>query len=108
MPHPKESAPGVRVVGLRTQSHGDTIEELKLTHENMNEVFELMRGAVMAEVTDANGHTRTVVCREVAGAKSILLLEPLNDRATAETLTLRSFASRYKRVVVSHNTKSQG
>lgn len=95
---------GFKVRGLRTQTHGEHIEQLSVTLENMKDVFSKMRSAVMAEVKDTNGDSRTVVCREVGSEKMILLLEPLNDRATAETMSLRSFATRYKQVTVSYDS----
>ncbi len=105
MSHSKPTGTGgAKLIGARQQSHGDTIEELSLSLDNMNEVFVKMRDAVMAEVKDANGHTRIVLCRETPNAKSVLLLEPLNERATAEALTLKSFATRYSQVTVSYNT----
>ncbi len=100
---------GFKVRGLRTQTHGAHIEQLSVTAENMKAVFSKMRSAVMAEVKDANGESRTVLCREVGSEKTVLLLEPLNDRATAETMSLRSFAARYRHVTVSYDSppKSQ-
>ncbi len=94
---------GFKVVGLREQAHGAVVEQLAVTRENIDEVFVKMRSAVLAEVDDGQGHARTVVCREVGSRRMILLLEPLNARATAETLTLDTFVTRYSRVVVSFN-----
>ncbi len=92
-----------KVRGLREHAHGEVVEELTITLQNIDELFVTMRNAVLAEVKDAEDHSRIVLCREVASRRMILLLEPLNDRATAETLSLNSFAARYNRVIVSHN-----
>ena len=90
-------------VMARERVHGAAVEELVVTPENIDDVFIKMRDAVLAEVQNADGQVRIALCREIRAKRVILLVDPLNERATAETLSPQAFALRFKRVVVSYN-----
>ncbi len=66
----------------------------------MNDLFTQMKAAPKATVTDPDGRALTVLCREVGASKTLLLLDPNNERSTAESLNLRAFAARFKSVTL--------
>ena len=76
---------------------------LPLSLGTMHATFEKMKAAASVTVTDPQkpGRELKVVCRQANDAKTILLLDPNNHHATAESLNLRAFVTRFKSVMLS-------
>ena len=90
---------------LKNESPGSAAV-VRVSVETVEDVFAQMKSADKAMVTDpSSGRPLAVLCREVGGTKSVLLLDPDNERATAEALNLAAFATRFKTVTLTSKTK---
>jgi hypothetical protein len=93
-----------KMLNDKNESTGPAVV-VPVAHDSVEGVFEKMKVAAAVLVTDpASGRSLSVLCREVGGNKSVLLLDPQNDRSTAEALNLSAFARRFKSVLLT--TKS--
>ncbi len=93
------------MLNSKNESPGPAVV-LNVSLETIEDVFSKMRIAGKAMVTEPEtGRPLAVLCREVGGTKTVLLLDPDNERATAEALNLNVFATRFKTVTLSSKSK---